>query len=318
MTLKKYIVKQYESKYFDQWNAFISKAKNATFLFHRDFMEYHEERFQDYSLLIFEEDKLIAVLPANRVGEAVYSHQGLTYGGLVYSSKVNGEIVADIIESLLFFLKEKGMHFFYFKPIPSFYSSGGNHEIDFFLFKNGAFLDKKEMNLAINLALPLTISKSKLKHFRKIEDLDLEIVQEQQLQFFWELVLEPRLLEKYDANPVHTLQEITKLKSNFPDNIKQFSVYHNNDIIAGITLFETDTVVKSQYGATTKKGEELRALDFLFINLIKKYKREGKQFFDMGIVNDDNEKGYHTGLLRQKEELGCSVYSQDFYKMILI
>ena len=76
--------------------------------------------------------------------------------------------------------------------------------------------------------------------------------------------------------------------------------------------------MKSQYGATTKKGEELRALDFLFINLIQKYKSEGKLFFDMGIVNDDNEKGYHAGLLKQKEELGCSVYSQDFYKMNLI
>lgn len=316
--MKKYVVKQYQESDYAVWNAFIGQAKNATFLFHRNFMEYHKDRFEDFSLLVYDEEKLIAVLPANRVEETVYSHQGLTYGGLMYSSKINGEIVGDIIESLLFFLKEKGMKFFYFKPIPSFYSSGGNHEIDFFLIKNGAFLDKKEMNLAINLALPLTISKSKLKHFRKIEDLDLEIVEEQQLQSFWELVLEPRLLEKYDAKPVHTLQEITKLKSNFPDNIKQFSVYYNDDIIAGITLFETDTVVKSQYGATTKKGEELRALDFLFINLIHKYKREGKQFFDMGIVNDDNEKGYHVGLLKQKEELGCAVYSQDFYKMNLI
>jgi hypothetical protein len=317
--VKNYSVKQYQGSDYANWNAFISKAKNATFLFHRDFMEYHSDRFQDYSLLVFEEDKLIAVLPANRVEETVYSHQGLTYGGLVYSSKINGEIVADIIESLLSFCKGNGMKFFNFKAIPSFYTTnGGNQEIDFFLLKKGAFLDKKEMNLAINLVLPLTISKSKLKHFRKIENLDLEIVEEQQLQSFWELVLEPRLLEKYDAKPVHTLQEITKLKSDFPDNIKQFSVYYNTDIIAGITLFETDTVVKSQYGATTKKGEELRALDFLFITLIKKYKREGKQFFDMGIVNEDNEKGYHTGLLKQKEELGCSIYGQDFYKMNLI
>jgi hypothetical protein len=36
-------------------------------------MEYQEDRFQDYSLINFEEDKLIAVLPANRVGETVYS-----------------------------------------------------------------------------------------------------------------------------------------------------------------------------------------------------------------------------------------------------
>jgi hypothetical protein len=39
------------------------------------------------------------------------------------------------------------------------------------------------MNLAINL-VPLTISKSKLKHFRRIEELDLELVEEQQLELF--------------------------------------------------------------------------------------------------------------------------------------
>jgi hypothetical protein len=316
--VKNYSVKPYRESDYANWNAFIGQAKNATFLFHRDFMEYHKDRFEDFSLMVFDSEKLVAVLPANRVGDIVYSHQGLTYGGLVYSFKLNGEKVEEILDSILSFFKENEVQLFFFKSIPLFYTSKGNAEMDFFLFKRGAFLDKKEMNLGINLAMPLTISKSKLKHFRKIEELDLEIVQEQQLEPFWGLVLEPRLLEKYNATPVHTLQEITKLKEKFPNNIKQFSVYFEDVIIAGITVFETETVVKSQYGATTKKGEELRALDFLFINLIQKYKREGKLFFDMGIVNEDNEKGYHAGLLKQKEELGCSVYSQDFYKMNLI
>jgi hypothetical protein len=71
-------------------------------LFHRDFMEYHSDRFQDYSLCGFEEDKLCGITQTEL--RTVYSHQGLTYGGLVYSSKINGEIVADIIESLLFFV----------------------------------------------------------------------------------------------------------------------------------------------------------------------------------------------------------------------
>jgi hypothetical protein len=50
------------------------------------------------------------------------------------------------------------MQTFYYKPIPSFYVSKGNAEIDFFLIKKEHF-DHKEMNLAINLAMPLTISK---------------------------------------------------------------------------------------------------------------------------------------------------------------
>jgi hypothetical protein len=316
--VKNYTVKRYQKSDYANWNSFIGQAKNATFLFHRDFMEYHEDRFDDFSLLIFDTEKLVAVLPANKVANNVFSHQGLTYGGLVYSAKIKAEIIAELLDCLLSFFKEHSIQCFYFKQIPFFYLSKGNAETEFFLIKKGAFLDKKEMNLAINLAMPLTISKSKLKHLRKMEVLDLQLVEETELDSFWELVLEPRLLEKYNAKPVHTLQEITKLKSLFPQNIKQFSVYYDDAIVAGLTLFETETVVKSQYGATTKKGEELRALDIAFITLIERYKSEGKLFFDMGIVNDTNDKGFHAGLLKQKEELGCTVYGQDFYKMNLV
>lgn len=312
--MTKYTVKKYNSSDFALWNDFVAEAKNATFLFHRDFMEYHSDRFEDFSLLVFEDEKLRAILPANKRENAVYSHQGLTYGGLVFLSKLKAEKAEVILDEILFFLKENKIENFYYKPIPDFYFSEGNAAIDFFLLKRGAVLERKEMNLAVNLSVPLKISKSKMKHFRRIENLDLDIVEEENFDPFWDKVLEPRLLEKFNTKPVHCKQEITLLKSKFPQNIKQFSAYKDDEIIAGITIFETKNVIKSQYGATSKTGEEFRALDFLFINLIHKYKRKGKQFFDMGIVNSDTED-YNAGLLKQKEELGCSVYSQDFYKI---
>jgi len=313
--MTKFTVKKYDQNDYKIWNDFIAQAKNATFLFHRDFMEYHKERFEDFSLLVYQDEKLISILPANKVANTIYSHQGLTYGGLVSIAKVKGEKVEAVLDAILYFLKENSFETFYYKPIPNFYFPEGNNEIDFFLFKRGAVLDRKEMNLAVNLELPLQISKSKLKHFRRIEDLDLDIMEEEDFNPFWEKILEPRLLEKFNVKPVHTKEEISLLKQNFPENIRQYSVYQNDEIIAGITIFETENVVKSQYGATSKKGEEVRALDFLFINLIEKYKRKGKGFFDMGIVNEENESGYHSGLLKQKEELGCTVYNQDFYKI---
>jgi len=316
--LSTYTVKKYHKNDYKLWNEFISQAKNATFLFHRDFMEYHQDRFEDFSLLVFEGEKLKAVLPANKVGNAVHSHKGLTYGGLVYSHKLEAEKAELILDEIVLFLKENSIENFHYKPIPGFYFAEGNQEIDFFLFQKGALLERKEMNLCINLTLPLQISKSKMKHFRRIENLDLDIIEEQDFEPFWTTILEPRLLEKFNAQPVHTLQEISLLKQKFPQNIKQYSVYQNDEIIAGITIFETKNGVKSQYGATSDKGEQVRALDFLFINLLHRYKRKGKLFFDMGIVNDENEKGYSSGLLKQKEELGCKVYNQDFYKITLI
>jgi hypothetical protein len=71
------------------WNTFISEAKNATFLF-IDFMEYHKDRFDDFSVLIYENRKLVAVLPLIKL-RMKFSLSRRTYGGLVYSSKINGE-----------------------------------------------------------------------------------------------------------------------------------------------------------------------------------------------------------------------------------
>lgn len=315
--VKNYTIKHYEKSDYELWNTFVSTAYNATFLFHRDFMEYHQDRFDDFSLLVFDKTKLIAILPANRVDNKIYSHQGLTYGGLVYASKLKIEKIETILDLLFDFFKGKRIEHFYLHPIPSFYLGQGNAAIDFFLMKKGAQLYRKEMNMVAHLSQEIPISKSKLKHFRRTEVLGLRVVEETTFQPFWEKILEPRLAEKYDVKPVHSLAEIQLLHERFPKNIKQFSVYLVDKIVAGITIFEFENGVKSQYGATSKKGEKYRALDFLFISLLDIFQKRGKLFFDMGIVNDSGEKGFHSGLLQQKEELGCTVWSQDFYKITL-
>ena len=316
--MKKYSIRPYQESDYELWNTFVSAAKNATFLFHRDFMEYHKERFEDFSLLVFDKVKLVAVLPANRVDNKVYSHQGLTYGGLVYASKLKIEKIEVILDLLFDFFKSKRIEHFYLHPIPSFYLGQGNAAIDFFLMKRGAQLYRKEMNMVAHLHQEIPISKSKLKHFRRTEVLGLRVIEETSFQPFWEKILEPRLAEKYDTKPVHSLAEIQLLHERFPKNIKQFSAYLEDKIIAGITIFEFENGVKSQYGATSKKGEKYRALDLLFISLLDVFQKRGKHFFDMGIVNDSGEKGFHSGLLQQKEELGCTVWNQDFYKIKLV
>ena len=312
--MKKYLVRQYQTTDFEDWNAFVSVAKNATFLFHRNFMEYHKDRFEDYSLMVFDENKLVAVLPANRVEDEVFSHQGLTYGGLVTTFKCKANDLKDIIDNIVLFLMSNSIKMLIIKQLPLFYYLKVSNDLDYFLWQKGAKVYRKDMNLAINLTQNLTISKSKLKHFNKANS-ELHIVEETDFSDFWNNVLQPRLYEKYETKPVHSLAEISMLKMRFPDRIKQFSAYFDGQIVAGITIFDFGTVVKSQYGATTEKGENLRALDFLFITLIKKYKTEEKLYFDMGIVNENEGKDFNKGLLNQKEELGCSIYNQDYYKI---
>ena len=64
-------------------------------------MEYHQDCFDDYSLIVEDEKGWVAVLPANRVGNELFSHQGLTYGGLVYKDSLKLENVLSVFKSLL-------------------------------------------------------------------------------------------------------------------------------------------------------------------------------------------------------------------------
>lgn len=314
--MKQFSVRKYSSSDKQDWNDFVSKAKNATFLFHRDFMDYHQDRFEDYSLIIEDDKNWVALLPANRVGDMLFSHQGLTYGGLVLKNSFGGSTVISIFECLLNYLKNHHFKNFKIKPILPFYAGRRFIEIECSLIQKNANLYRKDMNLFIDFKSDYTISKSKLKHFRRVSALGLEIRKDNKFHLFWNDVLIPRLKEKYSTKPVHSVDEILYLHAKFPQNIEQYNVYFNNEIIAGITLFVFKHGIKSQYGATTSVGEKMRALDFLFISLIHEFK-DKFSFFDMGTVSENEGKSFNKGLLKQKEELGCTISVQDYYSLEL-
>ncbi|WP_234424220.1 GNAT family N-acetyltransferase [Aquimarina sp. Aq107] len=307
-----YTIKKYQKEDYSLWNDFIDNSKNGTFLFNRDFMEYHSDRFLDFSLLVFNNSTLIAVFPANIKNEAVYSHQGLTYGGIILKKSIGGEKVRNILSEIIKFLDSYKVRNLFVKTIPIFYNKKPTNEFTFFLLEHGGKIYRRDLNLAIDYSLPSSIHKSKLKHYEKRKDIGFEIQEVNDFSGFWNSVLIPRLKEKHNVKPVHTLQEIHLLKKKFPESIKQFVISLDKEVLAGITIFKNEGVVKSQYGAVTDKGEQYRALDFLFISLIDKYRKEGYRFFDMGTVTENN-----FGLLKQKEELGCEIYTQDFYELVV-
>lgn len=306
-----YTVQKYTTDYKKEWDDFIARSKNGTFLFYRDFMEYHSDRFTDFSFLVYKKNKLIALFPANIVDHTIYSHQGLTYGGLVLGGSIGGVKIRNILIVITNFLKKEKIAKLIVKPIPKFYQKRASNEIDYFLYERGGSLYKRDLNLAIDYAMPLNFHKTKRKKFKKAVNHNLVIKQEKNgFSKFWNQVLIPRLKEKHQVLPVHTLSEIELLYTRFPENILQYNIYRDKQILAGITFFTDNNVVKSQYGATTDEGEKLFAFDFLFMTLIEKFKNKGFRYFDMGTVTNGND-----GLLKQKEELGCSIYTQDHLEL---
>lgn len=308
-------VVKYNPEYYDLWNSFVAQSVNGTFLFHRDFMEYHSDRFIDYSLLIFDKDKLVAILPANIKNNKIYSHQGLTYGGLIIEN-ISHEKYMIFFDNLKKYLSVKSFNDLFIKQMSVPYQREAEAlEYDEHIEKQ---IIKEELNMQVNLN-NFSISKSKLKHYRRSQKNNFLIVEDDDLNPFWNKILIPLLSEKYHTKPLHSLEEINYLKQKFPDNIKQYSLYYQGEIIAGITLFlNSKYIVKSQYGAASSLGKKLRAMDFLFIELIHKFKEFNYTYFDMGTATDDNyPEGFNPGLMNQKEELGCRAYKQNTYYISL-
>ena len=107
-------------------------------------MDYHKERFEDYSLMVYKDGKLLALLPANKKNNIIYSHQGLSYGGVVYIKDVKFKDSLAVFESILKYLKKSGHQKLYLNPIPKFYNSKLSEESSYFLFILEAKLRRRD------------------------------------------------------------------------------------------------------------------------------------------------------------------------------
>ena len=310
----KYEIKKYQPPKKDVWNRFLKEAKNATFLFHRDFMDYHSQRFQDHSLLVYKNEKLVAVLPANISGNEVSSHNGLSYGGLVLEKKITFEETLAVFKSLLSFLEREGISVLKLKLLPKIYNQLPSDEIDYLLFLVKASLVRRDITSCVFNENRLEITSSnRLRGVKKGVKNDLQVKEEIGFKPFWEEVLEPNLKQAHNQKPVHSLQEIVLLQSRFPKNIKQFNVYKNDAIVAGATIFETTAVAHVQYISANEIGRQTGSLDFLFDYLMKHFSH--KKYFDFGISNEAQGMKVNRGLLHWKESFGGRSIVHDFYEI---
>jgi CheY-like chemotaxis protein len=307
-------VERYTAGRKGEWDRFVGEGKNATFLFSRDYMDYHSDRFADHSLMVFEKDALAAVLPANLNADGVLiSHEGLTYGGLVVQRAATLCNVLACFHAVLRYLRQKHVSKLLYKRIPGFYNTLPDDDVAYALFLLDARLYRRDCSAVISQTDRLPFRGERKRLIRKAAIQGVRIMQEASFEPFWQRVLSPQLAARYGVKPVHTVGEITLLASRFPGQIKQFSAYCGDEIVAGVTIYETPTVAHTQYSAVTEKGRPTGAQACLFDSLIEQYK--DKRFFDFGISSEDEGRALNHGLLSWKEGFGARCYTHDFHEI---
>jgi hypothetical protein len=140
-----YAIRSYAASDREAWNDFVRQSKNGTFLFLRDYMEYHANLFADHSLIILAKNEIVALLPANRVGDELHTHQGLTYGGLLTSPQTTTPGMLELFASVVDHLAQQGFSKLYYKTIPWIYHRLPAEEDRYALFRFGAELVRRDV-----------------------------------------------------------------------------------------------------------------------------------------------------------------------------
>ncbi|MEG1685026.1 MAG: GNAT family N-acetyltransferase [Bacteroides sp.] len=300
----------------DEWDSFVESSKNGTFLFKRDYMDYHADRFTDCSFMFYEKEKLIAILPANINDSTLYSHQGLTYGGLILTRESCTAQVLHLFEEFLSFLK-KEIHIdkVLYKTIPYIYHSYPAEEDLYALFRCKAVLKERKISSAIFMENALPMKTLRKRGIAKAKNNELQIKESTDSIKYWS-VLNETLQNKHHTAPVHSSSEMNLLLKRFPHNIYIFEVLKNDKILGGCVVYSTKNVAHIQYIAANPKGKELGALDLLFNYLIKE-RFHTKKYIDFGTSVEQGGWYLNEGLIFQKEGFGGRAIVYDTYEIIL-
>lgn len=310
-------IERYNPAHRAEWDDFVARSRNGTFLLQRGYMDYHSDRFRDCSWMAYQNGKLRAILPAN-IDDAgtLHSHQGLTYGGWITPvGHLDGEDLLKIFGRALEVWSKEGIRELDYKRIPYIYCRTSADEDLYALFRLGAVQTGCGLSSAINLREGVGFNQMQRRHLRKSQALPLTISEETNVGPFMGLLIDC-LQERHGVNPVHTCGEMQMLRDRFPQNIRVFVLKLDGEAApqAGVCMYDTGTVAHAQYIATTPQARELNLLTPLFHHLITDVFAD-RPYFDFGISTEDNGRYLNTGLLRQKFSYGGTGVTYDRYSL---
>lgn len=302
---------QYHAGLKVQWDKVVSESKNGNFLHSRDYMEYHADRFDDRSVLLVSRGEPVAVFPCNEQDATIISHGGLTYGGLLFGVDVHAPDVMRMFSEIGGYFKSVGCRKIIYKPTPHVFHKYPSEEDLYALVRMGARLYRRDLSSVVELAGRPKWSDSRKSTARKSEKAGVQIAEMEGFSEFHALL--SSVLEKFGTTPVHSEAELRLLKSRFPKQIRLFGAYLEGSLLATALVYDFGHIVHTQYLATSERGKELGALDFLLIGLIGNI-FTAKSYFSFGISTEDQGRYLNEGLIRQKEGFGARGVVHDFYE----
>ena len=316
-----FIIERYSGSMAEKWDSFVMfHAMNGTFLHTRRFLSYHPEgRFEDHSLLFYNGQELCAVIPAAAQTvdgkRMLRSHPGSTFGGIIAGAELlRAPRLVELVSALDDYCQSNGFEGCELKLTSDLFSTLPTDAIQYALYHAG-YTDEIEIAAYLPIEgktheeLVAEYSFNKRYDLKKCVKAGLRMERlhtREQLSSFYDLLCVN--LQKFDAKPVHTLEELIDFHfSRLRDEIVFLGVYDAQErMVAGACLFVFSQagVLHTQYLATAPDVKGYVPSTYLYDSVIRAGLERGVKTISFGTSTHDRGRVLNTGLIQNKEGYG--------------
>ncbi len=295
------VITTYEPADAENWNEFLGNSRNGVFQFNRAYMEYHHDRFFDFSILIRKNRKLIGLIPGHIENECFVSHSGLTFGGLVMANSAGVLTTVEIFNQLICFLKDLKIKKLVYKPTPHIYHRQPAEDDIWVLNSLGARITKIDLSTTVDLQNRFRLSSGRRNALSRAKKAGIIVRKVEDWKQFW-LLLEAVLLNRHGVKPTHEVHEIEALAKKF-GQIGLLAAYIDAEMIAGAVVYQYVNTIHTQYLASSIRGRETGALDAIISTIIETAE-PSIRWLNFGTSTTHNGTKLNEGLVSQKEMFG--------------
>lgn len=310
-------IRPYQPANAEAWDEFVRLSNNGTLFHLQKFFDYHPAgRFQFHHLMFYDDGALFAVLPAAIAdgGKTLESPIGASYGGFVLPL-IKFHKNEELVDALLSYAAAQGFTKILLTPAPVIYQTQPIQDIDYALAFRGFDFDRHYISHAIDLR----DGKDFLKNFtstarryihqcQRNADLTVERLDDaKSYELFYPILLDNKA--KHNAKPTHSLDELLRLKSLFPEAIQLFLVKLKGEAIGGSVMFVCNPhVALCFYNMLYYEFEKYHPIHYVMYHVCEWAVGLGCRYVDIGVSQDPGAANPMTpaySLIEFKEKFGA-------------
>jgi hypothetical protein len=299
------VVRYDPARHAAMWDTFIPRTVNGNLFHTRRFLGYHPPgRFEDHSLLFFDQGNLICVAPGEARDGQWSAHRYSSHGGLAVLPDMRADRCLDIVHGLLTYAVKQGWHRLSMRFAPACLHRGSIEPLLWALEIFGFQEQGKE--LAWCFMAPAAESEEELlgrysngAHYaatKAIKD-GLVVRISDDFPAYWAL-LEGNLRRKFNVGATHSLEEIKRIRELCPGEIALWAVFNReNRMIAGSVIFEVAPNSGHMfYSAQDYTYQALRPTSLLMHELHMEYVVRRKGRLNLGVITAHGAEELNLGL----------------------